>query len=232
MKVAIHQPQYLPWLLYFLKIQQSDVFIFLDSVSFQKNGLQNRNQIKTAQGAHWLTVPVTHQFGQKLVDVKINNSTDWRRKHWETIHQCYGRAVAFKQYAGELEWLYSREWIGLNEFNIEMMNLMLRWMNIQTPILRSSQMQAKGTASDLVLNLCLEVGATTYYSGVGGRDYLDSDAFEQAGVTVEYQESLLPAVYPQLFPKAGFINDLSALDILLNCGETWRSYLPEKVAKK
>ena len=154
MRVTIHQPQYLPWLLYFLKIQESDAFILLDTVSFQKNGLQNRNQIKTAQGAHWLTVPVMQQFGQKIIDVQINNDTNWRRKHWETIQQCYRKAQAFKTHADSLEDLYTREWAGLNELNIESMTLMLRWMNIRTPILRSSQMQAKGAASDLILNLC------------------------------------------------------------------------------
>ena len=230
MKVAIHQPQYLPWPLYFMKIQESDAFIFLDTVDFQKNGLQNRNRIKTAQGAHWLTVPVLQQFGQKLLDVKINNSTDWRRKHWETIYQCYGKAAFFREYESDLEEVYIREWAGLNELNIELTVLMLRWLNIQTPILRSSQMKATGAASDLILNLCVEIGAKTYLSGTGGKSYLKSDAFEKAGVAIIYQAVPLPEAYPQLFPRAGFINDLSALDIILNCGETWRSYLPEKAS--
>lgn len=231
MNVAIHQPQYLPWLPYFLKIEESDVFILLDTVDFQKNGLQNRNQIKTAQGAHWLTVPVRQQLGQKIRDVEIDNSTDWRRKHWQTIQMCYRKAWAFKIYENELEDFYAREWAGLNELNIELTTMILRWMNIQTPIVRSNQMQATGSASDLVLNLCQEVGATRYLSGMGGKNYLASEAFEKAGIEIDYR-SVQPEAYPQLFPQAGFINHLSALDIVLNCGETWRSYLPEEVAKK
>ena len=50
MKLSIHQPQYIPWLSYFLKIAQSDKFILLDTVSFQKNGLQNRNELKDSNG--------------------------------------------------------------------------------------------------------------------------------------------------------------------------------------
>lgn len=232
MNVAIHQPQYLPWLPYLMKIEESDVFILLDTVDFQKNGLQNRNQIKTAQGAHWLTVPVSQQLGQKICDVKINNSTDWRRKHWQTIQQCYGKAPAFKTYEKDLEALYVRQWTGLNELNIELITMMLRWMNIRTPIMKSSQMKATGASSDLVLNLCLEAGATRYLSGTGGKNYLDSEAFEKAGVEIVYRPAVLPEAYPQLFPQAEFINHLSALDIVLNCGEAWRSYLPEEVAKR
>jgi hypothetical protein len=226
MNVAIHQPQYLPWLPYFTKIKESDVFILLDTVDFQKNGLQNRNQIKTAKGAHWLTVPVQQKLGQKIRDVKINNSDPWLRKHWQTIKQCYSKAASFNVYEKELEGLYAEEWSSLNELNIVIISMIMRWMNIRTPIVRSSQMKATGTASDLVVNLCLEAGATHYLSGIGGKNYLQPDAFRNVGIEIVYQPAVLPKLYPQLAPKAGFINGLSALDILLNCGEAWESYLP------
>ena len=92
-------------------------------------------------------------------------------------------------------------------------------------------MKATGAASDLVLNLCLEVGATRYLTGIGGKNYLDPESFGKAGVEIVYRPSVLPVAYPQLFPQVGFINQLSALDIVLNCGEAWRSYLPKEVAK-
>ena len=231
MNVAIHQPQYLPWLPYFMKIAESDIFIFLDTVDFQKNGLQNRNQIKTAQGAHWLTVPVKQQLGQKICDVKIDNSKKWRRKHWQTIQQCYSKAPAFKEYKTSFEDLYAREWEDLSELNIELTSLMLSIMKIDTKIIRSSQMKATGTASELVLNLCLEVGATRYLSGEGGKNYLLHEEFEKSGVEIVYKPSILPEVYPQQFPEAGFINSLSSIDIILNCGTTWRDYLPKEDTK-
>ena len=110
MRVSIHQPQYLPWLPYFQKIEESDLFIFLDNVDFQKNGLQNRNQIKTANGAQWLTVPVKQSLGQKIVETRIANSNLWRKKHWQTIRQNYGKAQAFSQYERQLEHFYTRDW--------------------------------------------------------------------------------------------------------------------------
>ena len=71
MIVSIHQPQYLPWDNFFRKIKKSDYFIYLDNVEFQKNGLQNRNQIKTASGSTWLTVPVKHNLGQKILNETV-----------------------------------------------------------------------------------------------------------------------------------------------------------------
>lgn len=232
MILAIHQPQYLPWLPYLLKIKESDAFILLDTVDFQKNGLQNRNQIKTAQGALWLTVPVRQHLGQKIFEVNIDNRSDWRRKHWQTIQQCYRKAPAFPIFERDLEALYARQWSSLNDLNIEMIAVMMRWMNLSTPVYRSSQMQATGSASELVLNLCREAGATRYLSGTGGMNYLDQDAFKNAGITIEFRNPELPGEYPQLFPRAGFINHLSALDIFLNCGESWQSHLPERAATR
>lgn len=231
MNVAIHQPQYLPWVPYFLKIDDCDTFIFLDNVAFQKNGMQNRNQIKTAQGRQWLTVPVMQRFGQEIREVSIDERSDWRRKHWKTILQNYGKAYAFPQYQNRLEEIFAYGWKSLSELNIGLITIMLEWMGIRTKILRSSEMKATGTASDLVLNLCLEAGATRYISGTGS-SYLSEDAFAKAGVQVVVRQPLLPNAYPQQFVRQGFINDISALDIILNCGENWRSYIRSEGVKK
>ena len=79
--VAIHQPQYLPWLGYFDKLVQCDIFCLLDTVQYKKNEFQNRNRIKTAEGWQWLTVPVTYRFPQRINQVGVNQTVDWQRKH-------------------------------------------------------------------------------------------------------------------------------------------------------
>ena len=224
--MTIHQPQYIPWLPYFLKIEAADTFIVLDSVDFQKNGLQNRNQIKTAQGAHWLTVPVRQRLGQAIVDVQIDDTSQWHKKHWATLLQNYRKAPAFELYAGDLERLFEQSWPRLVDLNIEMIRLMLRWLGIDRPMVRSSEMSSAGRASELVLNLCREAGATHYVSGTGGHAYLDEAAFAAAGIALTYLPPELPREYPQQHPRAGFLNDLSALDVLLNCGAEWRQFLP------
>lgn len=224
--VSIHQPQYIPWIPYFMKVEESDLFILLDSVDFQKNGLQNRNQIKTSQGAQWLTVPVSQKLGQKISEVQIDNQTDWRKKHWQSIQFSYSKAGAYKVYVEELMEVFSREWFSLNELNIYLFTLMLRWLGIERKMVRSSEMETKGNGSDLVLNLCREAGAKRYISGTGGHNYLNEIAFKDAGIELVYRSSVLPEHYPQMYPKAGFINSLSALDIILNCGQEWRKYMP------
>ena len=79
----------MPWLGYFDKIAKSDIFVVLDDTQFKKNEWQNRNKIRTAQGSQWLTVPVMHDFGQQIMHVKINNTVDWRKKHYNSLKLNY-----------------------------------------------------------------------------------------------------------------------------------------------
>ncbi|MCC2671731.1 MAG: WbqC-like family protein, partial [Armatimonadetes bacterium] len=80
MLVGIHQPHYLPWLRYFEKIARSDVFIVLDDVQYEKNGFQNRNKIKTAQGWTYLTAPVMKPTQRPLNEIELDNRSGWREK--------------------------------------------------------------------------------------------------------------------------------------------------------
>ena len=228
MDISLHQPQYLPWISYFAKIEQSDLFIFLDSVNFQKNGLQNRNQIKTQLGREWLTVPVRHRFGQKINEVEIVSSSNWRRKHWEKIQHSYRKTEYFKTYEKEISAIFSNEWLELSKLNIYCIELFLELLQIDTNTLKSSQMNVTGQNSDLVLNLCKEVGASRYISGLGGKEYLKERDFEDAGIEILYQAPFLPEEYPQAFPEVGFFCDISVIDILFNCGDAWRDYLPRE----
>ncbi len=226
MKVAIHQPQYLPWIPYFMKINSADAFIFLDTVDFQKNGIQNRNMIKTPQGPQWLTVPVVQKLGTKIQDTRIANQ-NWQAKHWKSIQQNYAKAPYFEQYAPDIQLWYKQEWQSLSELTIEMTQTLLSWMDIQTPIYRASQWPETNTlkSTELLVALCQKVGATVYISGIGGKAYMNEALFREAEIEIVYQPSQLPNPYPQCYPKAEFKPDLSALDMMLNCGKTWRDYL-------
>ncbi len=121
MIVAIHQPNFWPWIAYFYKILRCDTFVFLDNVQYTKNSFINRNKIKTSQGYIWLTVPVSFNFGQKILEVKINNNTDWRKKHLKTLELNYKKAIFFEEiYEIIKEVYYKEEWLYLIDLNIDL----------------------------------------------------------------------------------------------------------------
>jgi len=56
--VAIIQSNYIPWKGYFDIIKQVDEFILFDEAQYTVRDWRNRNQIKTASGVQWLSIPV------------------------------------------------------------------------------------------------------------------------------------------------------------------------------
>ena len=216
MIVSIHQPAYLPWLGYFDKIARADLFIWLDDVQFQKNSFQNRNKILTKDGPSWLTVPVRTSgvlYDTPLRDVEIDNSKNWRAKHSASIHMNYNKARNFDDCFPALSRFYEREWPTLDGLCWEMLGYFNTLLGVTTPIRRASEMNAKGAKSDLVLDLCQQAGATTYLSGVLGRDYLNLESFARAGIAVEFQGYKHPS-YRQAYP--GFVPNLAVIDLLMN----------------
>ncbi|MBO0529858.1 hypothetical protein EXQ38_07935 [Clostridium botulinum] len=128
MILTAHQPVYLPWLGLFHKIALSDVYCFFDDVQYLRRDWNNRNKIKTSNGDIWLTVPVLSKghMEKSIKDIEINNTIDWRKKHWRAIYTSYKKAPYFSKYADFFEELYKKEWYYLVELNEYMLKFFFR----------------------------------------------------------------------------------------------------------
>lgn len=215
MIVTIHQPQYLPWIGYFDKINQVDAFCFLDNVQFKKNEWQNRNRIKTAQGWQWLTVPVKHRFPQTIEEVEINDSVNWRRKHLQALATNYKKTPYFDEYIEFFEDVYSNEWELLSELNIYVIEKLCSILNLKTKRVLTSSLTLSEDPTDRLIDICRALNADTYLSGKDGAKYMDLGRFEEKGIDVLFQDFQHP-VYPQLY--GAFESCLSIVDMLFNCG--------------
>lgn len=217
--VAIHQPEFLPWLGFMDKVGQCDVFVLLDHVQFRKNYFQNRNRIRTptAQGWSWLTVPVRlkGRFGQPICEVEIDHGAGWRRKHLATIKLHYQRAPYFERYWPSLQACYEPSWRRLADFSVALVDWCIGMLGLQRTFVRSSTLGIEGSRSAMLRAICQRVGATEYLSGVSGRAYLDAGMFQQAGIPVRFQEFFHP-IYHQCYEP--FVPGLSCLDLLFNHG--------------
>jgi len=225
MILSAHQLHYLPWLRYFHKIALSDVFVVMDNIQFNKNGWQNRNKIKCAQGWMYLTIPILQKFQQRIDEVKIEMTQNWRQKHWNSIVLNYGKARYFNEHKVFFEKIYQTEWATLNDINYEMLRYYLQALGIKTKIIKSSELAVEGIASERLVNICKKVSADTYLSGAYALEvYLDEKVFQDAGVTIALQEWNCPH-YEQQFPQAGFMPDMSIIDLLFNHGPKSRDIL-------
>ena len=219
MILSVHQPQYLPWLGYFDKIAGSDLFVFLDEPQFKKREFQNRNRIKGPQGEIWLTVPVVSKgkFEQPIKDVLIDNSQAWQKNHWQTLSLNLKKAPFWAQYSPGLEAFYTTPYSHLCDLNFKMSLWFFEQLGLKTPWKIESEIGTSTVSTERLIELCKKTGSTGYYSGSGGKDYMDEERFKQEGLDLSYQHYSHPS-YPQRFADKGFLPYMSIVDLLMNVG--------------
>jgi hypothetical protein len=223
MIVAIHQPQYIPWLGYMNKLANADIFVFLDTVQYKKNEWQNRNRIKTASGWQWMTVPVYYRYPEKILEIKIHDKVPWRKKHWKSLVTNYSRAPYFHIYADFFHDTFSREWELLTDLNIHITKFLADIWGLKAKTVRASQLGINHMdPTTRLVAICKKLGADKYLCGKHGPKYMNIDQFYHSRIKLLYQE-FRPKVYQQLFE--GFIPDLSSVDLLFNCGPEGRKII-------
>ena len=215
--LTAHQTGYIPWLGFFHKVALADVYVHFDQVQYTPKDFINRNKIKTSNGSCWLTVPVLKKGHREknIAEIEINNTEKWREKHWKTIYANYKRAPYFNRYAQFLNDLYHTNWQRLTELNFYVLIWLLKELDIKTKVVRAGDYNFEGSKSDLVLNMCKQLGANTYIFGSQGINYADINSFEMAKIKPVFQDYQHP-VYNQLC--GDFVPYMSVLDLLFNEG--------------
>jgi len=215
--VAIHQPHYLPWLGYLAKWAAADVFVFLDTVQYTKNGWQNRNRIKTADGPQWLTVPVHARLGMGLAEVTVARAQPWAARHHRAIELAYAAAPYLARHRDALTRFYAEPWERLTPLAMASSEWLARTIGVTPPVCRASALgPLPAEPTERLIAICHAVGADTYLAGRDGAAYMDLSRFEAAGIRVRFQSYAHPE-YAQL--HGDFTPFLSGLDLLLTHGD-------------
>jgi hypothetical protein len=217
--VTIHQPEHLPWLGFFAKMDRADLFISLDTVPFRKNYFQNRNRVLGFDGEPlWLTVPVRldEHLDGRIADVGIAEDGRWRRKYLGTLRQRYAKHPHADPLIGEIAGVIEGDYRRLRDLNEDLIRPAAAALGVDTPSVRASELGGEGVRSELLADLCRRAKADVYLSGPSGRDYLDVRPFRDAGIEVWVHDYSHPE-YPQ---KGGepFVSHLAAVDLLANHG--------------
>ena len=138
--IAIHQPEYLPWLGFFKKMMNSELFVLLDDVDYSKHKFQNRTYIKFNNLKNLLTVPVHYKMKVPINQIQIDNSKNWRKKHYQTIFQAYSKSDFFSDFQLDFEKIYLKEWDSLFQLNLEILNFFKNYFNIKKELYISSKL--------------------------------------------------------------------------------------------
>lgn len=202
----------------------------MDDVQYDKR-FTNRTRIVSTNGWIWVTIPInkSQKFSPNM-EVEINNELPWIKDHLKKFVSSYGKSPYFDSYMNYIEEVYKKEWEFLFDLNFETLKKTMEWLNIKTEIIRESELNIKGESSERLLNVCKEIGADSYISGIGGKNYVDEKLFENNHVQLLYQ-NYCPTKYPQRFLKEFFPN-LSILDMLFNIGPKSTELINENNSEK
>lgn len=151
---------------YFEKIQQSDAFMILDNVQFQKGGYLNRFNV----GEKFYTMSVN-----RGLDFLITKEYQSPERDWKKITDVFAVLKVFDKLITK----------GLLHTNHLIIYKILELLNIKTKIYSDFPNELKG--SEKLVNICKQLGANKYLSGVSGRKYLDLSKFSAAGIEVIFQ---------------------------------------------
>lgn len=215
--VAIHQPNYLPWLGYFRKIALADIFVFLDDVQYSKNSYTNRVQILADGAPRWLTVPVGAHLGDPINRVRPARK-DWPGAHLDTLRTRYHAAPAFRAVWPTVKEMFA----GIPDADVATINqylvlALVQHLGLSCRFLRASKIAPDRAGGDdgLVELVASVAPGACYLSGKGGAGYQDSEKFERAGLGLRYVDFAHPR-YDQ--GTAVFVPGLSVIDAAFRLG--------------
>lgn len=217
MILTAHQPVYLPWLGLFHKIWLANTFVSFDIAQYLTKDWMNRNKIKTHNGSEWLTVPVLKKgfLSKKTFEMRINNTLNWRRKHFKSLCVNYKNAKHYDYYINILEKIYLKKWDFLSDLNEYILKTFLKELNINIKFLKASELNFNGKGSELVLNMCKKLDCKKYIFGSQGKNYAIEEDFKKNNIEIFFQNYNHPT-YSQLHNN--FISNLSVVDLFFNVG--------------
>lgn len=222
-RVGIIQSSYIPWRGYFDFINSVDVFVIYDDVQYSKGSWRNRNQLKTANGLIWLTVPVKYQLGIAIDQTEIATLTkSWRESHQTLLKQHLGTAPFFQDAIDIWQAGVAGTPTTISQLNIQLIQMICDYLGIKTPLVRSRDYALTGAKTERLIQLLQHLNATTYLSGPAAQDYLDETLFQAHGIGLEYKTyNYLP--YPQLW--GDFVGTVTILDLIANTGPDAKHWL-------
>ncbi len=219
--VAIHQPNFFPWLGYFDKISRSDVFVLLDNVFLPKTGGTWGNRVMLMVGGipKWVTMPIVRSYsGQRRINEMITqNISDWRTKMINTIQTNYGATPHFREVFPIVEALVKNPENNLAVYNMKAIHTLSKVIGLSgDKCILASTLCVNGKGTDLLISITKAVGGTAYMCGGGSAGYQDDSLFDAAGLELIYQKFVHPP-YDQNHCKV-FVPGLSIIDALFNAG--------------
>lgn len=212
MKPVLLHPTYFGPISQWVAYVKAEKVIFENEDNYQKQTYRNRMYIYDANGKLTLNIPIKHSSAlglktkghQKYKEVQIENDFDWQTQHWRAFKASYQTSPFFEFYEDELHPLYHKEFKFLMDFNYACMEFAAECLQIDWQFEKTDE---------FILN---PENTLNYRKLVNAKSDL---GFKNTA-------------YTQVFDsKAGFLPNLSILDLIFNEGNAALDYLESQKLK-
>lgn len=188
------QPYLFPYVGYFQLAMACDVFVFLEDVTYIKQGWINRNRLLQKATPVWFTVPLSSAGSHALIrDIAIDGRryAHWRTKFFAFLQHEYRKAANFARVLSLLENVFPnvlQPSAGIATVAAQSVALTLAYLGIPFNPAQSSQLPNSTSARgvDRVLQICGHYGARTYVNSAGGRTLYEAPLFQQHGYELKF----------------------------------------------
>lgn len=217
--VAIHQPNFFPWLGYFHKMRWADTFVLLDDVQIQKTGgsVTNRAAFSSNGKQIYFTAPIDRsQSGALRIDqVQFSTREDFRGRFATFLEQAYAKAAFAKELGGEIFDLVRNPSSSLSEYNSSAIRRLAELLGLRSAIVTSSTLGVGTTSTARLVEIVEALGGRTYLAGAGAKDYQEDSRFFARKINV-LGRAFVAEPYPR--GREAPLTGLSILDALFHLG--------------
>lgn len=214
MKVAIHQPYFVPYIGYWQLIDSVDIFAIADNYNYIKQGWINRNRILEQNTIRYFNLEVAHASQNRFINDHQLKPID-KEKKLAQLKGFYSKAPYKDEGIELVDRILSYEGQNLADFLFNSIQIICEYLKIETKIVRTSDypqdLELKFT--DRIFDYCHQMGADEYYNLIGGMKLYSFEEFAAQGIKLIFVESI-PMEYPQ--SSTSFEFGLSIIDVIMN----------------
>jgi hypothetical protein len=184
-RVAVHQPDLLPWSGFWFKMVNCDRFVVAVHDQLQKHWVQRRVMMRET----WVTLPLVGKPRLiPITDVEVKDG--WQHHLADSITGRYVGARHWKDRGPDLlERILAVEGSMLSDINLALIDVGRDLLGITTEVVVTEPPKRAGV--DRVIEQCEMAGATSYLSGTGARGYIDAAAeerFREHGIELAWSD--------------------------------------------